>query len=158
MYMYKYKLIIRISLVFSLNFTMNTLVLTFFIFITTFSDYALSQLSDEMQQVAKLLHDNCVGEVGVDEALITQTQDGSFAEDDKLKCYMKCVFSQLAVLSDDGEIDAEAFAALLPDNMVEHGTKMIEVCKGVGGANGCEVAFNLNKCFYEFNPAEFMLI
>lgn len=47
---------------------------------------------------------------------------------------LKNYFNYLQI-SDDGEIDAEAFVALLSDNVVAHGTKLIEACKGVGQYN-----------------------
>jgi hypothetical protein len=70
-------------------------------------------IPEEMQELVDTLHNTCVDETGVAEGegdsetevhhftlsvadVIGKAQKGDFVEDDKLKCYMKCIMEQMA--------------------------------------------------------------
>ncbi|XP_073976617.1 general odorant-binding protein 83a-like [Rhodnius prolixus] len=129
------------------------------VFYTLFEGaYAAVELSDDMKEMAKMLHDQCIDESGVNGALIEPCAKGDFSEDGNLKCYFKCIFANMGALSDDGELDAEAFESILPPDLHDPLSKMINSCKDAKGANACEVAFNFNKCLYNADPEHFLVI
>ncbi|KAL1116679.1 hypothetical protein AAG570_005151 [Ranatra chinensis] len=109
-------------------------------------------MTDEMMQMAQMLHNSCVEETGVQEDLIQKATKGSFTEDPKLKCYMKCIYTEMGGISEDGELDAEAIAAVLPDEVHEAGTKMINSCKDTKGDDTCDMAYKFNVCMHAVDP------
>ncbi|XP_060516500.1 general odorant-binding protein 83a-like isoform X2 [Cylas formicarius] len=134
-------------------------VLAAFGFILYVSKYA-SGMSDEMKELVQMLHDTCVEETGVDESLIAKVNaEKVFADDEKLKCYIKCLLSQMACIDDDdGTIDEEATIAILPEDIQEIMGPVIRKCGTVVGANICENAWLTHKCYSEMKPDVYMLI
>ncbi|CAH0557331.1 unnamed protein product [Brassicogethes aeneus] len=115
-------------------------------------------LSEEMQELVTMLHNTCVGETGVDESLIDKVnKEKVFADDEKLKCYIKCLLTQMAVISDDGVIDVEATIAVLPEEQQEVAAPTIRTCGTKVGANPCENAWLTHKCYAENNAGAYML-
>lgn len=53
----------------------------------------------EVLKAVKPAHDVCVSKTGVSEEAITEFSDGKHHEDEKLKCYMNCVFHEIKVVS-----------------------------------------------------------
>nr|ARO46435.1 odorant binding protein 6 [Pachypeltis micranthus] len=115
------------------------------------------ELPEEMREMAQQLHDGCLEETGVDPGLLPPCMQGNFADDPKLKCYFKCYFSQIGALSDDGVLDAEAFASILPPEM-QNLLPPIKACSSVTGTDACDVAFHFNKCLQKADPAAFIII
>ncbi|XP_049821933.1 general odorant-binding protein 83a-like [Aethina tumida] len=115
-------------------------------------------LSDEMQELVDMLHNTCVGETGVDEALIVKVQkEKVFEDDEKLKCYIRCLLVQMALISDDGIIDPEGTIALLPEEQQDIAAPIVRACGTKIGANPCENAWLTHKCYAEGNPDIYML-
>ncbi|RZC40354.1 uncharacterized protein BDFB_011155, partial [Asbolus verrucosus] len=109
-------------------------------------------LTEEMQELADTLHNTCVDETGVGEDVIENARKGSFADDDKLRCYMKCLMDQMACIDEDGIIDVDATIAVLPEEYQEKGENIIRKCGTKVGANPCDNAYLTNKCWYETDP------
>lgn len=53
----------------------------------------------ELLAASKPAHDACVIKTGVTEEAIKEFSDGQIHEDEKLKCYMNCVFHETKVVS-----------------------------------------------------------
>lgn len=53
----------------------------------------------EVLQALKPVHDVCVKKTGVSEEAIVEFSEGKIHEDEKLKCYMNCVFHEVKVVS-----------------------------------------------------------
>ncbi|XP_012265247.2 general odorant-binding protein 83a-like [Athalia rosae] len=136
---------------------MSNFVFCVFIVSIFFFDKSLA-LSDEVQEMVKMLHDSCVEETGVTEALIDGARTGNFAEDNSLKCYMKCLMMQLSALTDDGDIDVETVISMLPDEMKADGEPIIRACGTVKGADECDTVFLTQKCYYQQSPTKYFLI
>ncbi|XP_054273035.1 general odorant-binding protein 83a-like isoform X2 [Macrosteles quadrilineatus] len=116
-------------------------------------------MTEEQMKMAEMLHNNCVKETGVSEDSFSAAAKGDFKEDDSLKCYMKCLLVQMGVFSEeDMSLDKEAMIEMVPDEVKEQSTKAVEKCTPLHGENGCEMAFNLYKCFYAFDPEKYFLI
>ncbi|XP_063918462.1 general odorant-binding protein 69a-like [Zophobas morio] len=116
-------------------------------------------LPEEMQELVTMLHGTCVAETGVSEDLIVRVnKEKKMIDDDKLKCYIKCLLTQTACISDDGVVDVEATIALLPDEMRKVSEPIIRKCGAKMGANPCESAWLTHKCYMESNPDVYELI
>ncbi|KAF2895467.1 hypothetical protein ILUMI_10709 [Ignelater luminosus] len=114
-------------------------------------------MSDEMQELIDMLHKTCMTQSGADDALITKAQKGDFTDDGNLKCYMKCLMSEMSTISDDGEIDVEAAIAILPEDQKVKMEPTIRKCGTQKGADACDNAFLTFKCYYDNSPADFFL-
>lgn len=53
----------------------------------------------EVLKALKPPHDACVAKTGVSEEAIREFSDGQIHEDEKLKCYMNCIFHEIEVVS-----------------------------------------------------------
>lgn len=85
---------------------------------------------------------------------IKQFSDGdAIVEDDKLKCYMDCLLHETGMILPDGKIDLVNLHESFNDDKEIHFTfiHMIRKCLYPKG-DGCERAFNLNKCFKQSDP------
>lgn len=52
----------------------------------------------ELLRAVKPAHDACVAKTGVSEEAIKEFSDGKIHDDEKLKCYMGCIFEQIEVV------------------------------------------------------------
>nr|QTE76110.1 odorant binding protein 2 [Harmonia axyridis] len=116
-----------------------------------------SGMDDDMQELINNLHNTCVGEVGVDEALITKAQNGDFAEDEKLMCYSKCLLDQMAIVDENGIVDPEAAVAVLPADMQADAGPAVRKCSKLRGSSPCSNVFEVMKCWYTESPATYFL-
>lgn len=100
------------------------------------------------------LHKTCVDETGVKEALIDKLKAGEITDDDKLKCYIKCIMSESGTMDENGDIDYAALKEVLPEKHKDKVIKDMERCvKKVGNNDDhCKKAFELTKCVFETDP------
>lgn len=61
-------------------------------------------------------------------AMVEKAAAGEFIEDDKLKCYMKCVFDQFRLVSKKG-FNFDAMLGLSPPKMKDTAIKAIAACR-----------------------------
>ncbi|KAE8573626.1 general odorant-binding protein 69a [Halyomorpha halys] len=116
-------------------------------------------IPDELKEMAQMVHDQCIGETGASADAIEGTKKGVFpADDQKLKCYLKCIYSNMGAISDEGELDAEAFGSIMPEELGRVLNPMINKCKDTTGPDGCELAFNFNICLYNADPKNYLVI
>nr|ALS31065.1 odorant-binding protein [Phenacoccus solenopsis] len=133
-------------------FKLTSLILLFCVSTHVFAD----DIPEELKEMIKNLHNQCVGETGVSEAAIADANNGKFNGEESLKCYMKCLMASVGIIDDDGVFDGEAFVDLLPNSMKSHGEKLVKACKPEG-SNACDVAYNLNLCNYNLDPSKYTL-
>ncbi|XP_050309359.1 general odorant-binding protein 83a-like [Anthonomus grandis grandis] len=120
---------------------------------------AVVAMSDEMKELAQMLHNTCVAETGVSEALIDKVNNEKVFEDDEnLKCYIKCLMAQMACIDDDGIIDEEATIAVLPEEVQDIAAPVIRTCGTKRGKSPCENAWLSHKCYAEMRPDVYMLV
>lgn len=53
----------------------------------------------ELLRAVKPAHDACVAKTGVSEEAIKEFSDGQIHDDEKLKCYMSCIFHEIEAVS-----------------------------------------------------------
>ncbi|XP_023014266.1 general odorant-binding protein 69a [Leptinotarsa decemlineata] len=114
-------------------------------------------ITEEQQQIMDSLHAECTSQTGVSEDLIVNARNGDFSEDNKLKCYMKCIFEELGALEDDGSIDVDGMIAILPDEIKETATPIFTKCGTQAGVDVCDAIFQTHKCYYAGNPQMYFL-
>ncbi|KAH1013758.1 hypothetical protein HUJ04_002707 [Dendroctonus ponderosae] len=115
---------------------------------------AIRALSDEMKELAQMLHNTCVAETGVNEDFIRKVNaEKIFADDENLKCYIKCLMAQMACIDDNGIIDEEATIAILPEEYQALAAPVIRACGTKHGANPCENAWLSHRCYAEMEPS-----
>ncbi|CAH1958897.1 unnamed protein product [Acanthoscelides obtectus] len=110
-----------------------------------------------MQALMDNLHNECVGQTGVDESLIINARKGDFSEDQKLKCYMRCIFAEIGTIEDDGSIDVDGVLAVLPEDMRDFAEPIFRKCANIGGSDPCDIVYVTNKCAYAERPADYFL-
>ncbi|CAH0552185.1 unnamed protein product [Brassicogethes aeneus] len=116
----------------------------------------ISMFSHETQDMVKTLHETCIKEVGVDEEIVNKVIDGNLSEDDKLKCYMKCVMVEGGVMDEKGETNTEAFVELLPESLKEAHRESFTKCSAKADNDDlCEKAFEIVKCSKEEDEDNF---
>ncbi|GJQ67461.1 hypothetical protein Trydic_g8304 [Trypoxylus dichotomus] len=116
-------------------------------------------LSEEMEELAKQLHDECVAQVGVDEAVIdvVKSQKG-FPDDEKFKCYLKCLMTEMAIVGDDGIVDVEAAVGVIPDELKDKAEPVMRKCGVKTGTDPCDNVYQTHKCYYETDPQSYMIV
>ncbi|XP_032597537.1 general odorant-binding protein 83a [Drosophila grimshawi] len=111
----------------------------------------------ELLKALAPVHDTCVAKTGVTEAAIKEFSDGEVHEDEKLKCYMYCVFDETDVLHEDGEVHLEKLLDRL-DSMHDIAINMGKRCLYPKGDTKCERAFWLHRCWKQADPKHYFLI
>nr|UXE42853.1 odorant binding protein [Hippodamia variegata] len=127
-----------------------------FLLLVTIISY-VSCMDDDMQDLINNLHNTCVDEIGVDEALITKAQNGDFAEDQKLMCYSKCLLDQMAIVDEQGIVDPEAALAVLPADMQAEAGPAVRKCSKLRGSSPCNNVFEVMKCWYKESPGTYFM-
>ncbi|XP_069700815.1 uncharacterized protein [Periplaneta americana] len=122
------------------------------------ADSRLDALDEDTKEMLFLLRDTCLDQTKVDRDHIEKAKQGHFAEDEKFKDYLACIYQQTGALSDDGEADYDTMLALLPEQFQERAGKMIDKCRHIQGNSAAETAFELNKCLYKADPSYYFII
>ncbi|CAG9794942.1 unnamed protein product [Diatraea saccharalis] len=115
-------------------------------------------IDEEMAELAKMLHDNCGEESGVDLSLVDKVNAGAdLMPDPKLKCYIKCIMETAGMMS-EGEIDIEAVLAMLPEDLKTKNEGSLRGCGTQKGADDCDTAFLTQVCWQKANKADYFLV
>nr|QTG40724.1 odorant binding protein OBP23 [Rhynchophorus palmarum] len=130
---------------------------TLTIFLAVYLPY-IACISDEMKELAQQLHNTCVSETGTTEDAITNARAGTFTDDEKFKCYLKCLLDQMAIVDEEGRIDVEAMIAVLPEEFQDSLPPVIRKCDTIIGANACDNIWLTQQCYYKENPEHYFLI
>uniref|UniRef100_A0A182MBM8 Uncharacterized protein n=1 Tax=Anopheles culicifacies TaxID=139723 RepID=A0A182MBM8_9DIPT len=112
----------------------------------------------ELLEAMKPLHDICVGKTGVTEEAIKKFSDEEIHEDEKLKCYMNCLFHEAKVVDDNGDVHLEKLHDALPNSMHDIALHMGKRCLYPEGENLCDKAFWLHKCWKQSDPKHYFLV
>lgn len=86
---------------------------------------------------------------------IREFSDGEIHEDEKLKCYMSCVFHEADVVDDKGDLHLEKIQThieKLDQEIQDIAYQMGKKCLRPVGDNVCERAFWYHKCWKTASP------
>lgn len=88
------------------------------------------------------------------EDTIKNFSDGPIFEDDNLKCYMDCLFTEMGVKKADGNVDLVAVHESFNEDNEIHllFLHMVRLCIYPSGSNDCEKAYSMHKCWKERDP------
>ncbi|KAI7815301.1 odorant binding protein, partial [Rhyzopertha dominica] len=108
---------------------------------------SLSNQAKQHQQIHQFRED-CIKDTGVDPSLIDKADKGDFADDEKLKCFAKCFYEKAGFIDADADLQIDAIKSKIPQEAnMERAMEVIEKCRQVNGANPCEKAFEMHKCY-----------
>ncbi|GAB0094924.1 hypothetical protein DMENIID0001_102500 [Sergentomyia squamirostris] len=116
------------------------------------------EIPEEYREGARLLHNHCVAQTGVDEQLIYESVGGYLPDDRTLQCYIDCLFRSTGLIDDDGHILFAEIAHIFPTEIKEIILAVTEKCKTVHGKDECETTYLTVKCYFEADPEHAMLI
>ncbi|XP_063387196.1 general odorant-binding protein 83a-like [Cydia fagiglandana] len=118
--------------------------------------------TQEFLEALKPVVAKCEASTGVDKALVDDFSKGTMVDDEKLKCYMKCIFLEFQVLDETtGHFRYERMLAALPQEMKSIAYEMGRNCihfKGEGAANLCQVSYDLHRCWQQADPEHYFLM
>lgn len=86
--------------------------------------------------------------------LIKEFSDGEIVDDENLKCYMNCLFHEMEVVHDNGNVNLEKVQDAYGNDDEMHVIllHMMKRCLYPKGDNLCEKAYWLNKCWKNADP------
>lgn len=91
---------------------------------------------------------------------IKKFSDGAIHEDEKLKCYMSCIFHEGKLVDDDGHLHMEKLSAgiaQLDAEVQDIANAMKTQCMKPEGNTHCETAFWYHKCWKTADPRHYFL-
>ncbi|KAH8359098.1 hypothetical protein KR093_004247, partial [Drosophila rubida] len=103
-------------------------------------------------KMAKLFHDTCVEQTGVSEAAIKEFSDGEIHEDEKLKCYMNCLFHEFEVVDDNGDVHLDTLFHSVPHSIRDKLIAMSQHCIHPEGDTLCHKAWWFHQCWKKADP------
>ncbi|XP_020284494.1 general odorant-binding protein lush-like [Pseudomyrmex gracilis] len=138
----------------------SAILLVSFVFVANFRNadsrrMSLSEVKEALQPIRKL----CIDKVKTDPKLIDDANNGKFVPDRKLQCYYKCLMLNTKSISKDDKVVEKALVKtaelMLEDSLKQPMLDGIEHCHSIAikPLEGCELAYEMAKCFYEYNPA-----
>ncbi|XP_033341640.1 odorant binding protein 9 [Megalopta genalis] len=96
---------------------------------------------------------DCRKESKVTWVALRRLKAGDFQQDDQnLKCYMKCFMVKHGILNNKAEIDVQRALRHIPRSMQESSKQLFNKCKSVYGADPCDKAFQMAKCYVNHHP------
>nr|CBA11312.1 odorant binding protein 8 [Glossina morsitans morsitans] len=107
----------------------------------------------------KIIHDVCVEKTGATEEAIKEFSDGEIHEDPALKCYMNCLFHEVNVVDDAGELHFEKLVRMIPEPFLEMVKHIIDACEShiPKGETQCDRAWSWHVCFKQTDPVLYFL-
>ncbi|XP_032687760.1 general odorant-binding protein 69a-like [Odontomachus brunneus] len=116
---------------------------------------SFEEIKETLQPVRKI----CIDRVGTDPKMIDEANKGNFVPDRKLQCYFKCMMVMTRVMTKDDKLVEKMFIniaeLMVEEKYTEPFMQTIINCKEIAlqPLEGCELAYEILKCFYEYNPS-----
>ncbi|KAH0950402.1 Obp2 [Eciton burchellii] len=113
---------------------------------------------EDIKEALKPVKTICINKVSVDPKLVDDANNGKFATDRKLQCYYKCMMLMTKAMTKDDKIRSEQFVKIaenmLLEDLVDPMLKGYTHCQPIVNKplEGCELAYEMAKCFYDYNP------
>nr|WCP86623.1 odorant binding protein 7 [Coptotermes formosanus] len=114
-----------------------------------------AEFSGKAMDNAKKVDSTCRAQVGgAEKGYITKFLRGDVDADDlpRYKCYVKCVMVELDSLSHDGVYNVDAEKENVPPEILDEGHRILHKCKDTKGADPCDTAYQIHKCYHDENP------
>lgn len=118
----------------------------------------VSCFDEEVQEMAKMVRDSCVGETNADVSLIEKISAGApLTPDPVLKCYIKCTMETIGMMS-DGEMDLNVVMSLLPEDLKNKHGAGLQACGTKKGADDCDTAYLTQVCWQNAAKEDYFLV
>ncbi|XP_076631589.1 odorant binding protein 11 [Colletes latitarsis] len=112
---------------------------------------------DDFRKMTAPARKKCIKETKTTIQAIEDAEYGKFPEDDeKLKCYFKCVLGKFNIMDNSGKIKYNMLKKVVPEPYKEVAFDMIDSCVNPSGKDNCDKAYNFMKCMYSANPMVFI--
>ncbi|KAH8418334.1 hypothetical protein KR222_000104, partial [Zaprionus bogoriensis] len=107
------------------------------------------QLTEEQKDKAREIGAACIAKEGVTKEQALALREGKFDNtDEKVKCFAKCFLEELKFLV-DGQLKPDAVEQKLGPIFGIDTVKAAQAkCDSLKGANECDTAFQLFKCYH----------
>lgn len=103
----------------------------------------------------KKYRQECIEKTTVQPELIDRADKGDFADDKNLKCFAKCFYEKVGFINGEAELQFDVIKSKIPSNANrERALGIIEKCKDIKGADPCDKAYAIHKCYYEKSAKE----
>ncbi|ERL92934.1 hypothetical protein D910_10239 [Dendroctonus ponderosae] len=128
--------------------------------VLVFAEFDQTSLPPETKELMAALHKNCIEQIGVSEADVDQLRAANFEEDAKLKCYTRCLMAESGVMDENGAIDVEAFAEILPEAVRGNIQTIFRRCSLTNKdiEDQCVKAYEMVKCWHKEDPESYFMI
>ncbi|XP_011056724.1 PREDICTED: uncharacterized protein LOC105147428 [Acromyrmex echinatior] len=112
---------------------------------------------EEAKEAILPLQKYCIDKVGTDPKMIADTIKGNFVSDWRLQCYFKCILLNTKIMKDDKIVEKalkNIVETMLLEEYIPPAMKTIEHCLPiVKKFKGCELAYELVKCGYDYGSS-----
>ncbi|KAK4885853.1 hypothetical protein RN001_002124 [Aquatica leii] len=106
-----------------------------------------SSLEQTQEEMTKYVN-QCIESTKVSPRLVQKALvEGSFVNDQNLKCFLKCLFVSMGDMDETGEMMVDMLKAQAPKHLND--TQVDEIvlkCKQLGGSDACDIAYNVAEC------------
>ncbi|KAH8253295.1 hypothetical protein KR032_004613 [Drosophila birchii] len=108
------------------------------------------KLSDEQKALAQANGAQCAQQEGITKDQALALRAGNFENpDEKVKCFANCFLEKTGFLV-DGQVQPAVVLTKLGPIAGEDNVKAVQAkCDSLKGADKCDTAFQLYKCYYE---------
>nr|AIU64831.1 putative odorant-binding protein 3 [Telenomus podisi] len=121
--------------------------------------YCKLSIKDLSEMTKRLGQAKCLKESGAKLEQVVAARSGTFANDNKLKCYYKCILEQMKMMK-DGRFQVEhterqiknVMKDSLHEPLIRSGLKCYNKRTK---SEPCELSFEAVKCWYNSNPSYF---
>ncbi|XP_028138602.1 uncharacterized protein LOC114332996 [Diabrotica virgifera virgifera] len=119
----------------------------------------LSDFKQEVIELTKVLHNECVGKTGVNEQIIDKAKEGVFEDDVKFKKYLSCCWVTSGVMEKSGKLNEDMLIGFIPPKYKTTIGKSVLTCqKNVAGIKPLHnMVFEMEKCIYAAAPELFVM-
>ncbi|XP_060853554.1 pheromone-binding protein-related protein 6 [Rhopalosiphum padi] len=109
--------------------------------------------SDEMEEIKKTLYNACSAKFPLTDEIRNNAKNSIVADDQNLKCFLRCCFDEMSMIDEDGIIDGESLVSMTSDKLKIVAKKAVDSCLTADKQDGCEAAFKFISCGIKLDPS-----
>ncbi|XP_026818870.1 pheromone-binding protein-related protein 6-like [Rhopalosiphum maidis] len=113
---------------------------------------------DEMEEIKKTLYNACSEKFPLTEEIRNNAKNAIIADDQNLKCFLRCCFDEMSLIDEDGIIDGASLVSMATDKIKPIAQKAVDGCLTADKQDGCEAAFKFISCGIKLDPLSIELL
>nr|AIX97038.1 odorant-binding protein 23 [Monochamus alternatus] len=116
------------------------------------------EFGPKIQSIAGPVHSRCVFRTGIPQYYIDNVINGIFIDEPLIKSYMTCIFKESRLMFENGELNYDLGAYLLPEDIKDEAISNAKYCEveAKGIKNVQDRLFQMLKCYYGLDPDIFI--